>query len=279
VSGLATALDGINVNEDQIKFVSTLTDQHPLPRSLPLSLNDKILVYSPSQHWRETKILEIKKDSYLIHYIGFASKWDEWIPKTSSRIQHPDINLIRRSKTRSSTDFDFDENNLNAVIDKETVGRDDPASTAHNIVGSWIRGMLNRNNRAIIKTNSVNLQIVGAGSQAVNGVYLEGCTTPEQPKRWEMKKNGMQYFFHKSEAGFWKISCEEEGKDFYISILTANDAQLETLFNSQRVFTPVAGKDPPPIINFLEQNYETSQPQQISSDLGKLKSANGGIES
>jgi len=82
------------------------------------------------------------------------------------------------------------------------VGRDDPASTAHNIVGSWIRGMLNRNNRAIIKTNSVNLQIVGAGSQAVNGVYLEGCTTPEQPKRWEMKKNGMQYFFHKSEAGF-----------------------------------------------------------------------------
>jgi len=63
------------------------------------------------------------------------------------------------------------------------VGSDDPASAAHNIVGSWIKGMLNRNNRAIINSNSVNLQIVGAGSQAVNGVYLEGYTKPEQPKR------------------------------------------------------------------------------------------------
>lgn len=77
MSGLATTLNRINTNEDQVNFVSALLDQHPLPISTHLNLNDKILVLSPSQQWRETKIIEIVKDSYLIHYSGFASKWDE----------------------------------------------------------------------------------------------------------------------------------------------------------------------------------------------------------
>jgi len=74
VNGLAAAIQCVNTNKDQSSFVADLLDQHPSPISQPLSLNDKILVFSPSQQWRETKIVEIQKDHYLVHYIGFASK-------------------------------------------------------------------------------------------------------------------------------------------------------------------------------------------------------------
>jgi len=74
VNGLAAALECVNTNKDQSSFVAQLLDQHASPISQPLSVNDRILVFSPSQQWRETKIVEIQKDNYLVHYIGFASK-------------------------------------------------------------------------------------------------------------------------------------------------------------------------------------------------------------
>jgi len=71
----------------------------------------------------------------------------------------------------------------------------------------------------------------------------------------------------------WKISCVEEKKDFYISILKAKASELETLFRNQQVFTPVAGVDPSPVVKFLNQNLESSYPINKISDADKLKSA------
>ena len=37
--------------------------------------------------WRPSVIVGIRENEIMVHYMGWESKWDEWIPKTSERIQ------------------------------------------------------------------------------------------------------------------------------------------------------------------------------------------------
>jgi len=77
-----------------------------------------------------------------------------------------------------------------------------------------------------------------------------------------MQKDGLTYYFHRSTEDLWKISCVEEKKDFYISRAKADESELETLFCYKKVFTPVAGESPSPVINFLEQNLDSTYPSK-----------------
>jgi len=84
---------------------------------------------------------------------------------------------------------DFED--ANPDTDMKKIEKTDPGPIAHMIVGSWIKGILNRKNTTK-ETNcgkgheidgGKGLEVVGAGSPVVNGVYTEVCTTADEPKR------------------------------------------------------------------------------------------------
>jgi hypothetical protein len=39
-----------------------------------------------SNNWLESTIMEVKQDKVFIHYNGWPSRWDEWIPIDSKRL-------------------------------------------------------------------------------------------------------------------------------------------------------------------------------------------------
>ena len=36
--------------------------------------------------WLEAQVIDAREDSVFVHYNGWGSRWDEWIPNNSPRI-------------------------------------------------------------------------------------------------------------------------------------------------------------------------------------------------
>jgi len=177
VKGLATALENVDISKDQSRLITNLLSKHPPPSDpRPLSVNDRLLVLSPSEQWRETKIVEVDTDSYLIHYIGFASKWNERILKTSPRIKHPSLLVNKSRKNLICPTLDFEDSEPVGFSQLEKIENVEPSPPAHNTMGKWLKSILNRKNRATQTSNCQHLEIKGAGSSVVNGLYMERAT-------------------------------------------------------------------------------------------------------
>jgi len=86
-------------------------------------------------------------------------------------------------KKSLSAEVDFNKTYVNPDINIKDVKSDDLASTANQIVGSWIKGILTRTIRTIETNSGKELEIMDAGSPIVNGVYLEGPGKADEAKR------------------------------------------------------------------------------------------------
>ena len=71
---------------------SPTTPSAPLPAADPTSTTKKS-AYSAGQKvdvlwggsWWQGQIVAVKNDKYLVHYIGWAASWDEWV--TTARLR------------------------------------------------------------------------------------------------------------------------------------------------------------------------------------------------
>mmetsp|Transcript_27127 Transcript_27127/g.65963 ORF Transcript_27127/g.65963 Transcript_27127/m.65963 type:complete len:849 (-) Transcript_27127:198-2744(-) len=52
-----------------------------------LGTGDKIQAKDPEGQWLPVEIIGSKDDSVMVHYIGYGAKYDEWIPRDSSRLR------------------------------------------------------------------------------------------------------------------------------------------------------------------------------------------------
>lgn len=53
---------------------------------LSLARDDELDALDTSNRWFEARVINSRRNKVHVHYRGWASKWDEWIPRTSPRI-------------------------------------------------------------------------------------------------------------------------------------------------------------------------------------------------
>jgi len=258
VNGLARILEDINAGEDQAGFIREMLESNPPPSKEPKpDVNTRLLVLSPSNLWRKAVIKEVKNNSYIIHYVGFADKWDEEISKVSARIRYPDMKLDPSASPFPVPDPEFDRptpksSPIRLEFSLEWPLKSKSTSSFASSKGSWLKGMLKKNNNAPSTFSGQILEVQDAGTKAVNGLYIERYQSGGGSDRFEMKKDNTIYYFWRSPTGFWKISSEtgtHHERHFYVSI--ASGADLEDLLRNRKAFEPVDGEGPSPIVDLL----------------------------
>jgi len=281
VNGLANILDDINAGEDQAVFIRNVLESNPPPSQKPQpDVNTTLLVLSPSNLWRESIVKEVKKNSYIIHYVGFADKYDEEIPKFSTRIRYPNVNENPSAPPSPVPDPEIDPLTpksspvrLEFSLEEPLKSKSTSWSVSHK--GSWLKGMLKKNNSQTTFSGQI-LEVKGAGTKAVNGLYIERYQSGGGSNRFEMKQDNTIYYFQRSPTGFWKISSAtgtHHERHFYVSI--ASGAALEDLLRDWKAFEPVDGDGPSPTVDLLRA--EKAKRQSVIAHRGEVISSRGGL--
>jgi len=258
VNGLASILDDINAGEDQAAFIRKVLESNPPPSKEPVpDVNTRLLVLSPSNLWREAIIKKVKNNSYIIHYHGFADKYDEEILKVSTRIRYPNTKWIPSASPSPVPNPEIDPSTprsspvrLEFFSEEPLKSKSTPSFASHK--GSWFKGMLKKNNNTPTTFSGQILEVQCAGTKTVNGLYIERYQSGGGSNRFEMKKDNTIYYFWRSHTGFWKISSDtgtHHERHFYVSI--ASGADLQDLLRNRKAFEPVDGEGPSPTVDLL----------------------------